>query len=54
MMATLAFDELVDFKRVLSDLRKFLSYESPLKMKKIAFYFILKTLFVLKIFFGHV
>ena len=47
-------------KGALSGLRQFLTNESPLKMMKIAFYFTLKTLFVLKIFtflsllFGHV
>ena len=34
----------------LSGLRKFLTTESPLKIMKIAFYFMLKALFVLKIF----
>ena len=44
----------------LSGLRQFLATESPLKLKKNAFYFILKVPFVLKIFkflsclFGHV
>ena len=43
-----------------SGLRQFLTTESPLKVMKSAFYFIFKTLFVLKIFkflscyFGHV
>ena len=34
----------------LSSLRRVLAYESPLKIMKSAFYFILKALFVLKIF----
>ena len=34
----------------LSSLRRVLAYESPLKIMKNAFYFILKALFVLKIF----
>ena len=37
-------------KGALSGLRQFLATESPLKMKKNAFYFISKALFVLKIF----
>ena len=47
-------------KSALSGLRKILAIESPLKMKKNAFYFISKALFVPKIFkflsrlFGHV
>ena len=48
------------FKGALSGLRQFLAIESPLKMKKNAFCFISKGLFILKIFifllwlFGHV
>ena len=38
------------FKRTLSGLRQFLATENPLKMIKNAFYFTLKSLFVLKIF----
>ena len=47
-------------KGALSGLRQFSATESPLKMMKNDFYFILKALFVLKIFkflprlFGHV
>ena len=47
-------------KDPLSDLRQFPTTESPLKLIKNDFYFVLKTLFVLKIFtflswlFGHV
>ena len=47
-------------KGALSHMRQFLATESPLKMIKNAFYFILKTLRVLKVFeflsgiFGHV
>ena len=47
-------------KGALSGLRQFLTNESPLKMMKIAFYFTLKTPFILQIFkfsyriFGHV
>ena len=37
-------------KGALSGLRQFLATESPLKMMKNAFYFILKALSVLKIF----
>ena len=50
----------IGFKGALSDLRKFLAIESPLKMMKNAFYFTLKALFLLKLFtflswlFGHV
>ena len=51
---------IVYFKGALSGLRKFLANESPLKLMKNVFYFILTALFVLKIFkflswlFGHV
>ena len=38
------------FKGSLSGLRQFLATESPLKVMKNAFYFISKSLFVLKIF----
>ena len=38
------------FKGALSDLRKFLAIESPLKMMKNAFYFTSKALFVLNVF----
>ena len=38
------------FKGALSGLRQFLATERPLKMTKIAFYFNLKALFVIKIF----
>ena len=38
------------FKGALSGLRQFLANESRLKMMKYAFYSILKSLFVLKIF----
>ena len=47
-------------KDALSSLRQYLAIESPLKMMKNAFYFILKALFFLQIFkflswlFGHV
>ena len=50
----------LDFKGALSGLRQFLTIESPLKLIKNAFYFILKAIFVLKIFkflsglFGYV
>ena len=37
----------------LSSLRRVLAYESPLKIMKNAFYFILKALFVLEIFKGY-
>ena len=37
-------------KGALSDLRQISATENPLKMMKIAFYFVLKALFVLKIF----
>ena len=40
---------LLEFKGALSDLRRFLATENPLKMLKNAFYFTLKALFVLKI-----
>ena len=46
-------------KGALSDLRQFSEIENPLKTKKNAFYFTLKTLFVIKIsnflswLFGH-
>ena len=49
-----------EFKGPLSGLRQFLTTRSPLKMMKNAFYYVLKALFVLKIFtflsslFGHV
>ena len=49
-----------NFKGELSGLRQLLATEYPLKMTKNAFYFILKALFILKIFtflswlFGHV
>ena len=39
-----------DIKGALSSLRQFLANESPLKMMKNPFYFILKALPVLKIF----
>ena len=39
-----------DIKGTLSGLRQFFVTERPLKMMKIAFYFTLKALFVLKIF----
>ena len=39
-----------DLRGTLSGLRQFLATESPLKIMKNAFYFILKALFVLKIF----
>ena len=48
------------FRGALSGLRQFFASESPLKMMKSAFYFILKALFILKIFkflswlFSHV
>ena len=47
-------------KSTLPSLRRFLTTEGPSKMMKNAFYFTLKTLFVLKMFkflftfFGHV
>ena len=41
---------LINFKGALSGLRQFLANESPLKMMENTFYFILKALFVLKIF----
>ena len=37
-------------KGALSDLRQYLANKNPLKMMKNAFYFTLKSLFVLKIF----
>ena len=38
-----------------SGLRQFLTIESPLKMKKNAFYFMLKALFILELFtFGYI
>ena len=40
----------LDYKSPLSALRRFLRTESPLKMMKNAFYFMLKALFVLEIF----
>ena len=49
-----------NFKGALSSLKQFLAIESPLKMKKNAFYLTSKALFVLKIFefspwlFSHV
>ena len=42
--------EMRSIKGALSGLKQFLSNENPLKMMKNAFYFILKALFVLKIF----
>ena len=42
--------EMISVKGALSGLKQFLSNENPLKMMKNAFYFILKALFVLKIF----
>ena len=39
-----------NIKSALSDLNQFLATEIPLKMMENAFYFILKYLFVLKIF----
>ena len=39
-----------NYKGVLSGLRQFLAFESPLKMMKNAFYLTLKAGFVLKIF----
>ena len=39
-----------NFNGALSGLRQFLATETPLKMMKNVFYFILKALFVLKIF----
>ena len=41
---------LCESKVVLSNLRKFFATESPLKVKKNALYFILKSLFGLKVF----
>ena len=38
------------FRAALSDLRQFLAIEAPLRMMNTAFYFTLKSLFVLKIF----
>ena len=58
MIFLLCFQSAV--KGALSGLRKFFATESVLKVMKNAFYFILKSLFVLKIFkffsrhFGHV
>ena len=40
----------LEIKGALSGLRQFLSTERPLKMMRDVFYFILKALFVLKIF----
>ena len=40
----------VQLKVALSGMRQFFVTERPLKMKKNAFYFILKALFILKIF----
>ena len=54
------YNELCELKGALSDLTQLLATESHLKMMKDGFYFILKALFVLKIFrscvlsFGHV
>ena len=42
--------EIMQCKGPLSDLRKFWAIESPLKMMINAFYFMLKALFVIKIF----
>ena len=42
--------QVITVKGALLDLRQFLATESPLKMMKNAFYFTLKTRFVLKIF----
>ena len=39
-----------DFKGALSGLELFLATKSPFKMMKYAFYFMLKVLFVIKIF----
>ena len=50
----------IDLRGALSDLRRFLATERPLKMMKNAFYFTSKAFSVLKIFkflswlFGHV
>ena len=41
------------FKGALSDMRQFLATESPLKMMKNVFYFTVKALFVLKIFWSR-
>ena len=52
--------EFHSIKGALSSLRQFLETESPLEIKKKAFYFTLRALFVLKIFkflswiFGHI
>ena len=56
----LTYSKILYVKDLLSGLRRFLAAESPLKMLKNDFYFMLKALFVLKIFnflywiFGHV
>ena len=39
---------MIDIKGAVSELRQFLANESPLKVMKNAFYFILKALFFLK------
>ena len=50
----------IDLRGALSDLRRFLATERPLKMMKNAFYFTSKAFFILKIlkflswFFGYV
>ena len=46
----LFYSDCVKVKGGLSGLRQILEPESPLKLMKNAFYFILKALFVLKIF----
>ena len=50
MKAKYYFSEYVIVKGTLSRLRQFLATESPLQIMKNAFCFILKALFVLKIF----
>ena len=45
-----AKNKCVCFKGALSGVRQFLANESPSKMMKNAFYFTIKTLFVLKVF----
>ena len=43
-------NDLSNIKGALLGLRQYLVHDSPFKMMKIAFYFTLKALFVLKIF----
>ena len=49
-VSSLTYSKILYVKDLLSGLRRFLAAESPLKMLKNYFYFMLKALFVLKIF----